>query len=73
MATSEPEVTETLDAIVRAQQLPVVTRTHISQVRYCEKCSIVKPDRCHHCSVCGSCILKMVRNDTNLIYIFIDN
>ena len=27
--------------------------------RYCEKCQAVKPDRSHHCSVCGSCILKM--------------
>ena len=28
-------------------------------VRYCEKCAIIKPDRAHHCSVCGSCVLKM--------------
>lgn len=28
-------------------------------VRYCEKCACVKPDRAHHCSVCGSCVLKM--------------
>ena len=28
-------------------------------VRYCEKCAVIKPDRAHHCSVCGSCVLKM--------------
>lgn len=31
-----------------------------SQVtRYCIKCSYVKPDRAHHCSVCDQCCLKM--------------
>ncbi|KAK1377081.1 S-acyltransferase [Heracleum sosnowskyi] len=28
-------------------------------VRYCRKCNQLKPPRCHHCSVCGRCILKM--------------
>lgn len=27
--------------------------------RFCRKCSAWKPDRTHHCSVCGRCILKM--------------
>jgi len=27
--------------------------------RRCEKCATVKPDRCHHCSQCKRCILKM--------------
>ncbi|KAJ9061593.1 palmitoyltransferase for Vac8p [Entomophthora muscae] len=27
--------------------------------RYCRKCEYEKPDRCHHCSICGECILKM--------------
>jgi len=58
-ATSEAEITQTLEDVVRRQQLSVVTRTNIIQVRYCEKCQIVKPDRAHHCSVCGHCILKM--------------
>ncbi|EMP33122.1 Palmitoyltransferase ZDHHC2 [Chelonia mydas] len=21
-------------------------------IRYCDRCQLVKPDRCHHCSVC---------------------
>ncbi|KAL1360213.1 hypothetical protein HN51_005569 [Arachis hypogaea] len=28
-------------------------------IRYCRKCSQPKPARCHHCSVCGRCVLKM--------------
>ena len=31
----------------------------VAAVRYCEKCVHMKPDRCHHCSVCGACVLKM--------------
>lgn len=27
--------------------------------RYCLKCSCWKPDRCHHCSSCQRCILRM--------------
>jgi len=29
-----------------------------SGYRTCKKCSAEKPPRCHHCSQCGSCILK---------------
>ena len=34
----------------------------IIQVRYCEKCATIKPDRAHHCSVCGTCVLKVDLN-----------
>eukprot|EP00899_Mesostigma_viride_P016723 jgi/Mesvir1/25051/Mv11896-RA.1 len=27
--------------------------------RYCRKCDVYKPDRCHHCSICSRCVLKM--------------
>ncbi|GER57495.1 DHHC-type zinc finger family protein [Striga asiatica] len=30
-----------------------------NRIRYCRKCNQLKPPRCHHCSVCGRCILKM--------------
>ncbi|KAM0009660.1 putative protein S-acyltransferase [Helianthus debilis subsp. tardiflorus] len=32
--------------------------TH-ARIRYCRKCNHIKPPRCHHCSVCGRCVLKM--------------
>ncbi|KAI8903151.1 DHHC palmitoyltransferase-domain-containing protein, partial [Gorgonomyces haynaldii] len=28
-------------------------------LRWCKKCEIMKPDRAHHCSICGICVLKM--------------
>uniref|UniRef100_A0A0K0CTV2 Palmitoyltransferase n=1 Tax=Angiostrongylus cantonensis TaxID=6313 RepID=A0A0K0CTV2_ANGCA len=28
------------------------------RIRYCAKCKCIKPDRAHHCSICGECILK---------------
>ncbi|KAL5289228.1 ZDHHC2 family protein [Megaselia abdita] len=42
-----------------ARDLPVTNRTIHGSVRFCEKCQIIKPDRGHHCSVCGTCVLKM--------------
>ncbi|XP_024947591.1 palmitoyltransferase ZDHHC15B isoform X5 [Cephus cinctus] len=36
--------------------LPDVT---FAAIRFCEKCVLIKPDRAHHCSVCGTCVLKM--------------
>ncbi|KAB1218956.1 putative protein S-acyltransferase 14 [Morella rubra] len=29
------------------------------RIRFCRKCNQLKPPRCHHCSVCGRCVLKM--------------
>lgn len=42
-----------------AQNLPTTNKTVDNTVRYCDKCRLIKPDRTHHCSVCGECILKM--------------
>ncbi|XP_018395429.1 PREDICTED: palmitoyltransferase ZDHHC2 isoform X4 [Cyphomyrmex costatus] len=42
-----------------AQDLPVTNRTIKGAMRFCEKCQLIKPDRTHHCSVCGTCVLKM--------------
>ncbi|XP_066587516.1 palmitoyltransferase ZDHHC2 isoform X2 [Prorops nasuta] len=42
-----------------AQDLPVTNRTMKGAIRLCDKCQLIKPDRAHHCSVCGTCILKM--------------
>jgi len=45
--------------IVKKNDLPVACRTYSGGIRYCEKCNLIKPDRCHHCSICGKCILRM--------------
>ncbi|KAI0122919.1 DHHC zinc finger domain-containing protein [Xylariales sp. AK1849] len=29
------------------------------ELRFCKKCQARKPDRAHHCSTCGRCVLKM--------------
>ena len=28
-------------------------------IRMCQRCLKTKPDRCHHCSQCNVCVLKM--------------
>ncbi|EDS43329.1 zinc finger protein [Culex quinquefasciatus] len=56
-AQSEDEQKQILEAF--AKQLPIVTRTLNASVRFCEKCRLIKPDRAHHCSVCGVCVLKL--------------
>ncbi|KAG8134679.1 hypothetical protein E2320_007773 [Naja naja] len=35
-----------------AKDLPISTRTMSGAIRYCDRCQLIKPDRCHHCSVC---------------------
>ncbi|KAF2763757.1 zf-DHHC-domain-containing protein, partial [Teratosphaeria nubilosa] len=39
--------------------MTMVTAKSTGQPRYCKKCQCVKPDRVHHCSTCGNCVLKM--------------
>lgn len=48
---------EILRRIVK--DLPIYTRTTSGAIRVCDRCILLKPDRCHHCSVCDKCILKM--------------
>ncbi|MBN3276105.1 ZDHC2 Palmitoyltransferase, partial [Polyodon spathula] len=52
---------ETQQEVLRriAKDLPIYTRTMSGAIRYCDRCQLVKPDRCHHCSVCDKCVLKM--------------
>jgi hypothetical protein len=33
--------------------------TRKGKIRYCRQCHCLKPDRSHHCSACGHCVLKM--------------
>ncbi|KAK1325766.1 putative S-acyltransferase [Acorus calamus] len=46
-------------AVMGVQQLTAIGEPTNTRVRYCRKCNQLKPPRCHHCSVCGRCILKM--------------
>jgi len=34
-------------------------RKQNGEIRRCNKCRLIKPDRAHHCSVCNKCVLKM--------------
>lgn len=56
-AESEVEQRELLEQYAR--NLPITNRTITGAIRFCDKCCIIKPDRAHHCSVCGDCVLKM--------------
>jgi hypothetical protein len=48
------------DDIEFLRELPVVERKQKNgQYRRCDGCEVFKPDRCHHCSICGQCILRM--------------
>ncbi|MCL4144299.1 UNVERIFIED_CONTAM: hypothetical protein GTU68_014136, partial [Idotea baltica] len=58
-AVTEDIRREALEQFCQRQLLPVTNRTITGDIRYCDKCCHVKPDRCHHCSVCGECVLKM--------------
>ncbi|KAL6463076.1 hypothetical protein MHYP_G00274670 [Metynnis hypsauchen] len=48
---------EILDKMAR--ELPLNTRTATGAFRFCRHCQLIKPDRCHHCSACQICVLKM--------------
>eukprot|EP01117_Protostelium_nocturnum_P011161 TRINITY_DN4054_c0_g1_i2.p1 TRINITY_DN4054_c0_g1~~TRINITY_DN4054_c0_g1_i2.p1 ORF type:complete len:231 (-),score=50.77 TRINITY_DN4054_c0_g1_i2:174-866(-) len=41
------------DMVLTAMALPMMSP------RFCRKCNLPKPPRCHHCSVCRRCVLKM--------------
>lgn len=58
-APSEQHRDEILAHVVKKNDLPVSCRTYSGGIRYCEKCNLIKPDRCHHCSICGRCVLRM--------------
>lgn len=58
-AKSEQDWKNLLEMFVIEMELPVVQRSIQGAIRYCDKCKAIKPDRSHHCSVCGVCVLKM--------------
>uniref|UniRef100_A0A5K3FRY7 Palmitoyltransferase n=1 Tax=Mesocestoides corti TaxID=53468 RepID=A0A5K3FRY7_MESCO len=58
-AQEEQEKNRYLEAVIAARKLPVETTNDVGMIRVCPTCSIIKPDRCHHCSTCECCLLKM--------------
>ncbi|KAF2486067.1 DHHC palmitoyltransferase-domain-containing protein [Neohortaea acidophila] len=44
---------------VPADMTLVTAKASNGSPRYCKKCHTLKPDRSHHCSTCGRCVLKM--------------
>ncbi|CAB3402863.1 unnamed protein product [Caenorhabditis bovis] len=47
-----------LQRYAQQRNLPIRMKGYDNSVRYCEKCKCIKPDRSHHCSMCGQCVLK---------------
>lgn len=43
---------------VSIHKIPIKTRDFARGIRFCPKCKCIKPDRAHHCSICGQCVLK---------------
>ncbi|XP_069982427.1 palmitoyltransferase ZDHHC20-B isoform X1 [Penaeus vannamei] len=58
-AESDEVRRDILERFTEKNKLPVYNRTMTGDIRYCEKCVQIKPDRSHHCSVCGECVLKL--------------
>ncbi|EXJ78743.1 hypothetical protein A1O1_09145 [Capronia coronata CBS 617.96] len=52
LPTTEPSATDLSD-------VQPITVSSTGAPRYCKKCHTPKPDRTHHCSTCGRCVLKM--------------
>ncbi|KFK35280.1 hypothetical protein AALP_AA5G264300 [Arabis alpina] len=47
------------DPLTSLEFVGLQTDSSNPRVRFCRKCNQPKPSRCHHCSVCGRCVLKM--------------
>ncbi|VFQ85961.1 unnamed protein product [Cuscuta campestris] len=47
------------DPLTASEFTSLPADTAHSTIRFCKKCNQLKPPRCHHCSVCGRCVLKM--------------
>uniref|UniRef100_A0A0R3W4J2 Palmitoyltransferase n=1 Tax=Taenia asiatica TaxID=60517 RepID=A0A0R3W4J2_TAEAS len=41
-----------LESIITSRGLPIETTNDVGMIRVCPTCSLIKPDRCHHCSTC---------------------
>eukprot|EP01068_Selenidium_serpulae_P006058 Selendium_serpulae@DN4279_c0_g1_i5.p1 len=48
-----------LAAFVDPGKPPALTEEDSDTVKCCARCRLVKPERCHHCSICNRCVLRM--------------
>lgn len=46
-------------AVLPTVMQDTVEAKHDGGPRFCQKCSCFKPDRAHHCRLCGECVLRM--------------
>ncbi|KAK6053857.1 DHHC zinc finger domain protein [Cooperia oncophora] len=53
----EPSEQAILSRYVARNRVPIKTRDFARGIRFCAKCKCIKPDRAHHCSICGQCVL----------------
>ncbi|KAL5111321.1 hypothetical protein TcWFU_001185 [Taenia crassiceps] len=58
-AMEEMDRNRILESIIMSRGLPIETTNDVGMIRVCPTCSLIKPDRCHHCSTCECCLLKM--------------
>lgn len=59
---SHPGAPEGSEWSVESMKLAVSTqetKSSTGERRFCKWCHKYKPDRCHHCRICKSCVLKM--------------
>uniref|UniRef100_A0A914YS68 Palmitoyltransferase n=1 Tax=Panagrolaimus superbus TaxID=310955 RepID=A0A914YS68_9BILA len=52
------EQSKILDDFSNEHGLTFVEMDAHGKLRYCYQCSLIKPDRSHHCSSCGFCVVK---------------
>ncbi|CAH2004430.1 unnamed protein product [Acanthoscelides obtectus] len=48
-----------LSSLAERMGIVLDERTNFGMLRFCAICIHFKPDRAHHCSQCGTCLLKM--------------
>jgi palmitoyltransferase len=39
----------------------ILMESNSEPIKLCLKCGLTKPERAHHCSMCGRCVMKMDR------------
>mmetsp|Transcript_7561 Transcript_7561/g.14086 ORF Transcript_7561/g.14086 Transcript_7561/m.14086 type:complete len:321 (-) Transcript_7561:86-1048(-) len=64
IVTNPGTIPESDEWLLQDEHLPTTTgavkeRRIDGNVRHCVSCAKIKPDRCHHCRLCDSCVLKM--------------